>query len=54
MPVHRKEKAMLNQVSRGVISVVVTGPKKSEDTTGANPTAVAGLSHPTLTTSIAQ
>ena len=51
--IHTKEKAMLYQVSRGAISVVVPGPKKSEDTTDSNLTTVIGLSHPTLTTSMA-
>ena len=36
-----------------MISVVVTGPKTSEDATGSNPAEVAGLNNPTLTTGMA-
>ena len=49
----QKEKPTLHYVSKGAISVVVTGPKKSEDATGSNPAEVAGLNHPTLTTGMA-
>ena len=36
-----------------MISVVVTGAKKSEDATGSNPAEEAGLNHRTLTTGMA-